>query len=109
MLKLEESVSCYWPATVSIPIDGGKRADHALQIKFCTMGVDQTMQLLAENRDDRELLRKAVVGWKDVQDANGTELPFSPGTLERLLDIPYVLEGFSRAWSDFAYRGRKGN
>ena len=38
---------------------------------------------------DLDVLKKLVVGWSNVREENGEDMPFNASNLERLLDIPY--------------------
>lgn len=39
---------------------------------------------------DAQIVRKVVVGWPALQDAEGNDVPFSPAALERLMAAPML-------------------
>lgn len=75
------------PVRVQVPAGDGRTTTHVFTAKFKLLKASQTEALLVDG--DAALLREALVGWGDIQDADGDPLEFSPEARETLLDVAY--------------------
>lgn len=70
--------------------------EHSLRLEFREMTQQEINEIYYQdapdpmNPSDAVLLERCVVGWKDVNGADGEPLPFSPENLRALVGIPYI-------------------
>lgn len=57
----------------------------------------------------RRMIGAAVVGWSDVQDEAGSEVPFGADALEELLGNPFALRALAEALGESLVKGREKN
>ena len=66
---------------------------------FEEMRQDELDNLVGGNEAaDEELVRHALVGWGDVLDASGDQVPFSPEAAEELLQRPWWRLAVAKAY-----------
>jgi hypothetical protein len=91
MFKLNQSATFYWPVEVQVPVDGGKFEKQTFDAQFKRVSQTrlQEMREAIERNEvtDAGFVADVMVGWRGVTD-EGQELPFSPTTLEQLLNVP---------------------
>lgn len=108
MFELTRSASFWWPIAVEIPQDGGTYSRETFDVQFrrkSKSDVSELMQRCEGNPDaDRDFLRAVVTGWRGVTDGT-TEVPFSEGALDSMLDIPRLSVVMVEAYLE-ALRGR---
>lgn len=81
-----------WPVEIYKPLDGGKTQRHTFRADFLVLPLDELSQV-----EDDDLSR-VIVGWSGVADHEGTEIPYSPEALQKLLRISYVRVGLLAAY-----------
>lgn len=111
MFIISQSDNYSWPVSVSLATNDGKFQQHDFKVVFKRIPQSRFEELcreLKENQEffDKDFCREVVVGWTDVTDSNGQEVPFSQGFLEKLLDVPQVASSISLAFLD-SIRGPK--
>lgn len=101
MFKLSQSPTFFWPVEVSLPTDGGKYTKETFDAQFERLSQTQLRelneQIEAGKLTDSEFVRQVLKGWRGVTD-DGNELPFSPTTLDQLLDVPTVASSIVMAF-----------
>lgn len=97
MFKLAQKRTVKWPVTISIPADGGQVIKASITAEFEVLSQEELEQNAQEGRD---LLERAVVGWKGVQDAEGNELEFSDANRKQFLGITYVRAALYNAYAE---------
>jgi len=103
MFKIAENPTYKWPVTVQVPKDGGKfvPATFTAELKALGQGdIDRAIAAASNGDDNADILLEVLVGWSGVQDADGTELPYSEEARAKLLDIPYVRRALVAAFFD---------
>lgn len=112
MFKLSDAPDTYtWPVVVEIPADGGNYREARFTARFQLQPQDVVDEVLQKIRDeddqdeDTDLAVKLLVGWEDVQGADGQPLVYSDESKHALLNIPYVRGAVVRAY--FASLGGK--
>lgn len=105
MFKIVEVTSFKWPVKVNIPRDGGKFTGATFTAEFAALPQDEIDQALEDSRDgnlDAGFASKVLVGWApgQVQDADGSELPYSDEAKAKLLRMSYVRNGVVEAFFD---------
>lgn len=109
MFRIDDSDSYKWPVTVEIPRDGGKFTKATFTAEFKRVGQARINEIVQQSRDedDRDFLNEVFVGFEDVEDADGSKLEYSETARGKLLDIPYVRVGLTKAF--FESMGGKQN
>lgn len=109
MFKLAQSATFFWPVKVNLPTDGGKIDVQTFDAEFRRVPQTrlQEMQDQVEKGElrDKEVVAEVLAGWRGVTDESG-DVPFTPGTLDRLLDVPTVAASIVFAFAD-AHAGLK--
>lgn len=93
MFKIVQETSYKWPVNVFIPRDGGKftKATFTAEFKALPQGeIDSLLQDSREGDRDANFSNECLIGWSAVQDADGSELPYSDEAKEKLLQMSYV-------------------
>lgn len=99
MFVLSQSDAYKWPVTVSTPVDGGKFQNHTFTAVFKRLTQTRIQEIAsAEGQTDKDIAREVVTGFEDINDADGTAIPFTSSTLERLLDAPGVASAIVHAF-----------
>ena len=103
---LKQSDSFSWPASIDIPVDGGRHETQTFDVQFKRMPQSWIREIAkkidSEEVTDVDVAREVVVGWSGVTDDSGKEVPFSQKALAQLLDVPtlaasVVLQFFTAA------------
>lgn len=97
MFKIAQSRTHTSPVLFKIPADGGTYQSNSFMVEFKRLSVAEMKQLPQEGTD-ADIARRVVVGWNEVEDANGQPLPFSSDALEKLLDIVGVAPAIVRTF-----------
>jgi hypothetical protein len=84
---LKKKESYWWPIKVKSPADDGKYDEQELNLHFKKLKVSDLQKKLEGDR--KELVKEIVIGWKEVKDEDGKEIPFSTKALENLLNSEY--------------------
>tara|TARA_R110002072_G_scaffold283915_2_gene447615 strand:- start:612 stop:983 length:372 start_codon:yes stop_codon:yes gene_type:complete len=110
---LKQSDSYTWPVTLVIPVDGGRREKHTFDAEFKRLPqtrineiVRQAKGISDDSADDAVMLEdqsacaELLVGWSNVVDDSGEEIPFSVKALDQLLELPTIAAQIIRAWTE---------
>ena len=81
-----------WPVVVMLPLDGGKHQRQQFTGKFSKAF---TLDDVTEGVDD---LPKLLVGWSEILDDDGKEVPFSEATLAEYCKVPIFVSAVFEAW-----------
>ena len=112
-----------WPVAVQVPAgvddDGNPvREEQRFVAVFVEQPLEDVLRAIAPRRKggdgedageageaDAPLLERVFVGWDDIRDEGGAEVPFSEESRAQLLGIPYVAGAVLTAYLD-ALSGR---
>ena len=95
MFHLDETFSFTRDILVVLP----SGEEQSFTCCFRLLDEDCFAQQLADDNDpDRALMQVAVVGWKDIQNAEGKPYLFSQQNLQNLLDLPFVKRALTRSY-----------
>lgn len=105
MFKIVDVSSFKWPVKISIPRDGGKFTQATFTAEFAALPQDEIDRALEDVRAgslDAGFASQVLCGWPagQVQDADGSELPYSDEAKEKLLRMSYVRNGVVEAFFD---------
>ena len=77
-----------WPATVEVDVPGeDKPQSH--RARWRVLPDAEINRLLARQRGAQALLERALAGWEDVREHDGSEIPFSVDAIARLCEVAY--------------------
>ena len=121
VLKQKEPYS--WPVKITLPTDGGKRATESFTGIFAWLNQSRIEEIRRTVRmqsmgladpdhqeiDDISAAKEVLVGWADVIDDEGDEVPFSDRALDQLLQIPTVAGQIVKQWQQSLEAAKKGN
>lgn len=109
---LKQSDSYSWPVTLIIPVDGGRREKHTFDAEFKRLPQTRINEIIRQARagqggtdeesalEDQSACAEIMVGWSNVIDDSGEEIPFSVTALDQLLELPTIAAQIIRAWSE---------
>ena len=107
--KIVQSASYKWPVKITLPLDNGKRETSTFTAEFKRLPQQRINEIIREIKrtgydhdedtiNDIDAARELIVGWSDVLDDDGEEMPFSDSALGDLLNIPTVAAQIVTAW-----------
>lgn len=101
---LKQSASYTWPVTFKLPVDGGKYEKQTFDAEFKRLpqarideiqeAVQDRARSIANNQEpdspinDRTVADEILIGWSNVLDADGDEIPFTATNKQTLLEVP---------------------
>jgi hypothetical protein len=110
---LKQSATYIWPITLVLPVDGGKRQKHTFDGELRRLPQSRISEIiklaqlqergaLADDEElrDQDAAKEVLVGWANIVDDEGEDVPFSDSKLNELLEIPTVAGQIVRAWFD---------
>lgn len=121
VLKQKEPYS--WPLKITLPADGGKRVTESFTGVFAWVAQSRIEEIRRTVRlqglglgdddqpqiDDISAAKEVLVGWADVLDDEGDEVPFSDRALDQLLQVPTVAGQIVKQWQQSLEAAKKGN
>lgn len=122
-LVLKQKEPYTWPVKITLPTDGGKRATESFTGIFAWLNQSRIEEIRRTVRmqsmgladpdhqeiDDISAAKEVLVGWADVIDDEGDEVPFSDRALDQLLQIPTVAGQIVKQWQQSLEAAKKGN
>ncbi len=90
MFKLTSNRRVTWPVTVNEPIDGGTVKKSEIKASFDLLPSSESDALLTGTDGNKALLRRALNGWEGLSEEDGTEIPFTAESVERVIDVTFV-------------------
>lgn len=106
MFKLTTQKTVTWPVTVQIPQDGGKTQKATFHVRVEVLPSDEFQAIYERGGNDEDLLRRVLVDWDGVADADGHPIPFSEEARDALIRIPYVRVALITAYMEMS-QGRE--
>ncbi|MGA0447590.1 MAG: hypothetical protein ACO3M2_12370 [Pseudohongiellaceae bacterium] len=114
-LVLKQKEPYTWPIKITLPTDGGKRVTETFTGTFAWIKqsrIDELKRLAeraevgrfspdaedAEDLTNISACREVLVGWSDVLDDDGDEVPFSSQAFNDLIEIPTVAGQIVTQW-----------
>lgn len=112
-----------WPVEFSLAVDGGHETQ-TFEARFARVSQERTEQLLRAGREyamslqdgqpaagmsDRDIAEELLIGWSDVKDGKGGEVPFSKAAKAKLLSVPGVAAAVMTAWCKSLRAAKEGN
>ncbi len=117
--KLDNKPYYKWPVGFEVPADGGAWEKQSFDGHFARLGQKRVEYLTeAYTRRSRELQAgieldeelaaltpkfiagEILIGWNSIFDNDGNEIPCTPATKERVLEVETVAAAVIQAWAD---------
>jgi len=100
MFKVAEKRIVSWLVRIHVPQDGGKVRTHEVEVRFEHLPESEFNAFYTEGGGDGAMIRRAVQGWKEgqFQHADGSDMAFSPESLDRLFEDSVVFNAFIAAY-----------
>ncbi len=92
-----------WPVVVMLPIDGGKHQRQEFK------GVFNKAFTLDDVTEGIEDLPKLLVGWSEIIDDNGKEVPFTQEALAEYSKVPIFVSAVFESWRNSFSQARAKN
>ena len=91
MFKLQSNrIVKSWPCIIDVVIDGGKTESVNCTLDFKILSAPEMEELTGKS--DTEYLSQVIVGWDDIADGDGNQLPFTPENLAMACEfIPFCI------------------
>lgn len=89
-----------WPVVVREPseTDAGVYEENEFIAIFRRLKVSE-YQKAAENKTEFEMLKMMLVGWENIKEENGEDLPFSNQNLKEMMEDAYWLKAVSESYT----------
>ena len=89
-----------WPVIVREPseTDAGVYEDHEFIAIFKRLKVSE-YQEAADNKTEFDLLKMMLVGWEDMKEENGEDIPFNNQNLKDMMEDAYWLRAVSDSYT----------
>lgn len=96
---MEPHEPCEWPVTVFVPQHHGRVLKAQFSASFRYLPSEEFQELASQG--DTVLLERVLVGWSQVKDEHGEDVPYSDEARERMLRITYVRKALVLAYGEF--------
>jgi hypothetical protein len=110
---LSQSESYNWPVTVEFPVDGGRFDKQTFDAEFKRLPQSKIReiwdQIQSGDLSDDDLCQEVLIGWSGINDAKGSEVPFSEKAKADLLNVPLVAAAIVTSWLDSLSKGKRKN
>lgn len=106
MFTLKKPGRYIWPVAFKIPGENGSLQEFTFTAEFRHLpqtDLDSMWKKVFATPaeiSDEEVVKKVLIGWKDVQDENGAVVPFNDDTLQSMLDFPRARSALVQAYFD---------
>ncbi|MBK6742527.1 MAG: hypothetical protein IPG66_05920 [Hydrogenophilales bacterium] len=102
MFRLGQSNQFSYPVNVEIVGDNGARKTHTFTGIFKRIDRDEfdgiVDQVRSGDMKDRDVVDRVLLGWKDVQDADGNDLPYDETGKAELFSVLPVVPAIASAF-----------
>ena len=110
---LDDSSTYFWPISLQVPIDGGKFQRCDFQVEFQRIPQSELLELLAAQTEgllsDVDIVKKIMVGWKDVTDSEGEEVPFTNVNRDQLLEVVGMASAIGEIFLESRAKAKRKN
>jgi hypothetical protein len=111
MFTLREELKYELKVTVDMPDPekASRRLKETFHATFQALSISDAEELHRKARSSsedeltglaRETLREAILGWRDIKDADGKEVPFNDDNLALILDNRFAVEALFEAYTN---------
>lgn len=114
MFILAPQDSFWWPITVeTAAAEGGRFEKSTFQAKFKRLDQARLDEIAQQARRseirDQDLALEVLIGWKDVSDGDGRDVPFNEAARDRLLNQAGLRAALVTAFFEACNGGRRKN
>lgn len=113
--RFNKKATFLWPVILMVPSSkgAGKYDKQTFEAEFNYLDQERIDEIIkaarAEELNDTQVLDEVLVGWKGVQEDDGSEMEFSPSNLEMLLQIPGMRSAIVQSFFDSLAGARRKN
>jgi hypothetical protein len=124
MFVVNQSGTYFWPVSFKIPVDDGQ-AEMTFSAKFKRLTTAEAEKLALDcqlfyraaelgyidddTRRPVQMAKDVLVGWRDVRNAEGDDIPFTEESLAEVMSIHGCALGVMKAWQESLSGGRVKN
>lgn len=113
MFKIGLSDNYRWPVKVVVPTDDGKTLTQDFTAVFKRITQTQveafTADLIAAKITDKDIVKQVLIGWQNIVDDNGNQVPFSETLRDQILDGAGIATQIGAIFLDSFRTGREKN
>lgn len=89
----------FYPVRVAVLAEeNGAVLEHTFDAQFKRFSQQEIDDIKANIKTDADIVRKAMIGWRGVEGADGSPLPFNAENLDRLLADNGMAFALCKAW-----------
>ena len=96
--KFVKKLSIQWPVEVLVPADGGTTEKQEFTARFHILDETTFMKNADAAKDDKEFISGFLIGWSDLADEEGNEIPFSDDMRDQLVSQSYIKVAILKAY-----------
>ncbi len=109
MFVLDQEPRFTHPVTVNKPVDGGFEQQTFKATFLVIMDSELGTYDLDSRAGSTDFLKKALVGFADVQGADDQDVLFSDQTRDAMIDMPFVRVALVKSYLAAVYKAQLGN
>lgn len=103
----QEPKLVWWPVNIQEPKDGGRFTVHAVKVQYEIL--PETVKDEAAAAGDPNFLTQVVRDWKDFQEDDNSQIPFTPEALADFCELSWVKSALIQTYFVAANGGRRKN
>lgn len=113
--RFNKNSTFHWPVVLMVPSSkgAGKYDKQTFEAEFKYLSQERIDEIIKSARsdeiNDNQVLDEVMMGWKGVQEDDGSELEFSPSNLEMVLQIPGMRSAIVSAFFESLAGARRKN
>ena len=98
-----------WPVEIKRPSEtnAGEFETEKFTVKFKRLNKKELNTFT--DKEDLQALEKIVMGWSEIAEEDGTEIPFTKATLKEFSEDIDFVAGVVEAFQKFYAKGKEGN
>lgn len=113
MFKLGLTDSYTWPVKIKLPTDEGKVLEQDFFATFKRLSQPEIESMFTDAKggalNDVELVKKFFIGWKNIVDDSGNQLPFSEALRDQFLSGATIAAQVFNAFTESVASGKSKN
>ena len=110
---LDDSSTYFWPISLQVPVDGGKYKRCDFEVEFQRIPQSELLELIAAQQEgalrDVEIIKKIMVGWKNVTDSEDQEVPFTATNRDQLLEVVGMASAIGEVFFESRAKAKRKN
>lgn len=91
-----------WPCEIAVPTENGETALVTCTLDFTLLPVEELSQW-QQIKNDKDALKQVIIGWSQICDEQGNDIPFSHKALDAALSWPHFSLAARFAFDEASY------